>query len=166
MDDNKVVIFVLIVLFAIGGLLAIHLIEKYGFINSGGIEEISLAANVEFNEVWKEIDIGKVEFPKKETNSILIYSQLPAQRNGFETPNGEVFYPEVMLEDREGNKCSLKFSWRRTLDSLRFVAEESAPSNEKCLANPSDYKKLWIKSPVRFIANEVNWEGYNMRDRK
>jgi len=163
---TKVVIFIVISLFAIGGMLALHLIEKYWFINSGGIEEITIAENVEFNEDWKEIDFGKVEFPQKETNSILIYSHLPAKPTGFEAPNGEVFYPEVMLEDHEGNKCSLTFSWRRTLDSLRFVGEESDSTVEKCFANPNNYKKLWIKSPVRFIAKEVNWEGYNMRDRK
>ncbi len=163
---TKVVLFIVISLFVIGGALVLHLIEKYGFINSGGIEEISIAGNVEIIEDWKEIDLGKFEFPQKETNSILIYSHLPAKANGFEAPNGEVFYPEVMLEDHEGNRCSLTFSWRRTLDSLRFVGEESDTAVKKCFANPNNYKTLWIRSPVRFMAKEVNWEGYNMRDRK
>ncbi len=163
---TKVVIFIAIFLFAIGGALALHFIEKYGFINSGGIEEILIAEDLELNEEWKEIDLGKFEFPQKETNSILIRSHLPAKANGFEAPNGDVFHPEVMLEDHEGNRCSLTFSWRRTLESLRFVAEESDSNDERCFAEPGDYRRLWIRSPVSFIAREVKWEGYNMRDRK
>ena len=166
----KLVMFVAIFLFATliigGGVVALHLIEKYAFVNIGGIEEISITENAEIDEDWKEIDLGKIEFPQKETNSILIYSELPAKRNGFEAPNGVVFHPEVVLEDNEGNKCSLKFKSRRTLESLRFEGEELDTTVEKCFTNPKNYRKLWIKSPVRFIAKTVNWEGYNMRERK
>jgi hypothetical protein len=162
----KVVMFITIIPLSILGVLALHLIEKYSFINMGGIKEITIAENVEFSEDWKEINLRKVEFPHKEYNSILIYSHLPAKRNGFEAPNEEVFYPEVMLEDHEGNKCSLKFMSRRTLDSLRFEGEEFDSTDEKCFSKPNTYKRLWIKSPVRFNAKKVNWEGYNLSDRK
>ena len=134
---RKVAMFVAIHLIAIllvGGGVAFYLIEKYGLTNIGGIKELRIAENVEFGDDWKEIGLGKVEFPDKEYNSILIYAQLAAKRNGFETPDGEVFYPEVMMEDHEGNKCFLKFMWRRTLNSLRFEGEESDSTSIKCFS--------------------------------
>ncbi|HMO80280.1 MAG TPA: hypothetical protein PKD24_05775 [Pyrinomonadaceae bacterium] len=131
------------------------------------INDITLAENVEISSQWEEIDLTNMSFPRKEINYISIvvnspYFILVGKNRGIRSPNGEVFLPQIAVEDFEGIRCDLKFAGRRGENTAYFwdIGET------RCFSEPKKYKTLLIRSSFTFKARKILWSGFNLRDMK
>ena len=158
---EKGVIIIIFLGLIVVGLATFFFVKVKNALDNVGGRTFTIREDIELDENWKEIDLEEFNFPEKENNVLFVDSSLPMQRNGFIAPNGDIFVPQIMLEDYKGNKCFLEYKVpkRPPQNSLYFKQDK------ECFSKPTTYKKLWMKSPVIFNA-KIMYRGYNMEDLK
>ena len=131
------------------------------FVSKSGDQNLTLIENAALDDRWMEFDLLGVNFPRKEINHISIvldpsYTLSVGKNKGIKAPDGEVFLPQVEVEDIGGKRCVLKFSGGLGEHVVNF----SDLTEIRCFSEPGNYKKIICAEPCYIYHKENNVDRF------